>query len=183
MHYREIANNYKIDIISFLRNYCQINDISLKQNTLKHDDLPILFPYINKYLVRKSYDYALKHLSLITKGDILIVYDCTHQLIVYENPINLMMKEEKELVYHDVPSMINYEENRDVNLPDISPLSKDELLTIRSRLRKDHNFQYDRYLTSEIRKRKRKEPHKYREKKEQLYEDVDIEEMNYYVKH
>ena len=84
----------------------------------------------------------------------------------------------------DTDGIVNYEERRSkTKLPDLSGLSKDELIRLRSKLRRLHELDNDSKITKEIRRKKRKEPHYFREKREREKE-IDCErEMRKYVKY
>jgi len=159
MRYNEVDDKYKIDIISFLRNYLGISSNDLKQNKLTHHDLVTLFPSIK--LIRIPYSEAYKNPEMVYSGNYLIVYDANYELIVYRNPI----------IYSSVDTEVfenNYEENREISIPDLSGLSKEELLTIRRNLRKNKEFQRANAITKLIRNVKRKEPTGYKREKEKI---------------
>ena len=173
MRYSEVDSKYKIDIISFLRNYLGITGSSLKQNKLTHDDLKVLFP--NVHLVRLPYELAYKNPELVYSGEYLIVYDSHYQMIVYKNPLIL----EDILPQEDS----NYEEKRSIPLPDLSSLSKDELLKLRRQVRILGEEKKAHIITNFIRKIKRTEPKRYREEKERLRNEDRIEEEESYEEH
>ncbi len=165
MRYSEVDSIYKIDIISFLRNYLGISVDSLKQNKLTHKDLLVLFPNIK--LTRIPYDIAYKNPDLVYSGEYLIVYDCKHELIVYRNPM-------LDNVLDDVATD-NYEQRTYIDLPtDLRSLSKDELLKLRKKVRDNREFIKADNITKEIRRKKRREPKQYRKKLERLrYRDME----------
>ena len=171
MRYSEVDERYKIDIISFLRNYLGITGYSLKQNRLTHNDLKVLFPNLN--LTRLPYELAYKNPELVYSGEYLIVYDANYELIIYKNPLimeNVLPNEES-----------NYEDSRDtINLPDLHSLSKDELLRLRRKTRGTGEYHKANEITKQIRKIKRTEPRGYKRDKEEL-RNKELEE-DYYEK-
>ena len=176
MRYTEISSQYKIDLVTFLKVYLGVDDPSLKQNVLRHDDLLILFPHLTDFLRRVPYYYAMKNPELIKDGRLLVVYDAKKQMIVYRNPGVKFNVETKD-------SDSRFQEREDVTLPNVKGLSKDELLKLRSKLRRLHILRKDAFLTAEVRKRKRREPKRYRREKEELRENEYIKEMREYGKH
>ena len=173
MRFNEVDAQYKIDIISFLRNYLGITGNSLKQNRLTHDDLKVLFPNLD--LVRLPYEVAYKNPELVYSGEYLIVYASNYQMIVYKNP----------LVMEDVniDEVNNYDEEKvTINLPDLSGLSKDELLSLRRKVRKAGEYNKASEITKQIRRLKRREPKGYREEKENLRNLDRIIEEDVYEK-
>ena len=171
MRFNEVDDKYKIDIISFLRNYLGISSKDLKQNKLTHRDLITLFPSIE--LIRVPYIETYKNPEKVYNGNYLIVYDANYELIVYKNP----------LIYSRTDTEVfdnNYEERKRIELPDLTGLSKDELLRLRRQVRKIGEYRKAGEITKQIRKVKRREPKKYREEKEELkYLDRIIEEEDY----
>ena len=174
MRYSEVDARYKIDIVSFLRNYFGITGNSLKQNRLTHDDLEELFPNLD--LIRLPYNLAYKNPELVYSGEYLIVYDSNYQMIVYKNPLiieNVLPQEE-----------YNYdEEEKSIPLPDLSTLSKDELLKLRRQIRIIGEEKKAKIVTNFIRKIKKTEPRRYREEKEKLRNEDRIIEEEVYEKH
>ncbi len=170
MKYSEIDARYKIDIISFLRNYVGISGSDLKQNKLTHNDLRTLFPNID--LVRIPYSVAYKNPTGVYNGEYLIVYDANHELIIYQNP--LLMKNDLPLEDY------NYEEVKEtITLPsNLRDLSKDELLRLRRKVRGTKEYQKAKTITNEIRKKKRYEPIGYKREKEELRKN-DLEDDYY----
>ena len=160
MRYGDIEAKYKIDIISFLRNYLGISDSSLKQDKLTHRDLRVLFPYLN--LERIPYNDVYKDLENVYNGNYLIVYDSKHEIIVYKNP--LLMD------YTLLPSSeFNYDgERKTIELPNLRGLSKEELLKLRREVKRTQEYQKERQLLRMIRDKKRKEPRDYKREKTKL---------------
>ena len=173
MKFNEVDAQYKIDIISFLRNYVGITGSSLKQNKLTHDDLKVLFPELK--LVRLPYEVAYKNPELVYSGEYLIVYDSRYQMIVYKNPLlmeELLPQEES-----------NYDEEKvTITLPDLTGLSKDELLSLRRKVRGTKEYNKATEITKQIRRLKRREPKRYREEKEYLRNLDRMEEEESYEK-
>ena len=167
MRYSEVDSIYKIDIISFLRNYVGINVGGSKCNRLTHDDIKELD------LVRIPYTEAYDNPKLVCSGEYLIVYDANKEIIVYKNPLVIddVLQEEK----YDYEEVIET-----IELPDLRGLSKDELLALRRKVRKIGEYRKAGEITKQIRKVKRREPKRYREEKAELrYLDRIIEEENY----
>ena len=168
MRFNDIDARYKIDIISFLRNYVGINVGGSKRNRLTHDDIKELD------LVRIPYTEAYDNPKLVCSGEYLIVYDANKEIIVYKNP----------LVIDDILQEEDYEEVLEtVNLPDLRGLSKDELLALRRKVRKIGEYRKAGEITKQIRRVKKREPRKYREEKEELRNLDRIMEEEDYEKH
>ena len=167
MRFNDIDARYKIDIISFLRNYVGINVSGSKRNRLTHDDIKELD------LVRIPYSIVYDNPQLVCNGEYLIVYDANKELIVYKNPLVIDdVLQEEDYDYEEVSETIE--------LPDLRGLSKDELLALRRKVRKIGEYRKAGEITKQIRKVKRREPKRYREEKAELrYLDRIIEEENY----
>ncbi len=171
MRYCEVDARYKVDIISFLRNYIGISGENLKQNRLTHDDIKVLFPNLD--LVRIPYIIAYKNPEMVYNGEYLIVYDANQELIVYKNP---------SMTYEALPvEESNYEQKKEfITLPSsLQDLSKEELLKLRSKVRKIGEAKKAKELTNEIRKKKKIEPLAYKRAKRILREN-ELEEEDYY---
>ncbi len=140
------------DIISFLRKFYGITSENLSFDTLVHNDISKLFPFI-----RTS---PFENEELL-KGNIIMVYDKTGKIMYYDNP-HLMIDYvfEKEELCHKNDYTIN-----DI---DLNVLSKDELLKIRRKLRLRGLFKDAKMLTKIIHKKKKEEPKEYREKREKI---------------
>ncbi len=142
-----------IDIINFLRNYYFISNESLRFNTLCHEDIKVLFPFI-RTCKNPCYDK-------IKSGDIIGVYDKTNRIIYYENP-HLICDFEIE----------SFNEKNDeewkLNIIDIQYLSKDELLKIRRKLRLLGRLKDAYQVNKIIREKKKEEPHEYRKRKNKI---------------
>ena len=144
-----------IDLISFLRDFYGISNSSLKFKKLKHSDIDILFPFIKKC------PNNLINIDDIFKGDIIGVYDKNNSIVYYYNPhlsniIKNICDEEQD-------------EEKEFKLEiNLSNLSKDELLKLRSKLRKKGHIEDAIKVTKQIRKIKEKEPRDYYKKKEKL---------------
>ena len=159
MRYNEISSQYKIDIVSFLRNFAGISGSSIKQNRITHDDLEVLFPDLE--LVRIPYGVVYKNPELVYTGEYLIVYDANNELIVYKNPLRM----EEVLPTEDY----NYDNDvRELLLPELSNLSKEELLTLRRKARLNNEHRKANLLTNYIRLAKNKEPKRYKREKEDM---------------
>ena len=144
-----------IDLISFLRDFYGISNPSLKFKKLKHSDVKVLFPFINSCTINEV------NMEDIAKGNIIGVYDKNNMIVYYYNPhisevVNNILNEEDD-----------DEEEYKVEV-DILKLSKDELLKLRSKLRKKGLQEDAIKVTKQIRKIKEEEPKAYYKKKEKL---------------
>jgi len=154
-----------IDLISFLRNYYGISNSSLKSNCLTHNDVKILFPFVE----RTSFDYVRKNYDYGFKGIIIMVYDSRGNIIPYLNPFI-------ENIEYDNDKVDNYFDNSVVfELDNLDTLSKEELLKIRKVLRKNRAFCLEKDVVRAIRKLKTLEPHEYRKRKELLFKEKDYD--------
>ncbi len=159
MRYSDIDSKYKIDIVSFLRNYAGISGDSIKQNVITHEDILELFPELN--LVRIPYSVAYKNPEFVCTGNYLIVYDANNEIVVYSNPLRMNNKVIEE--YN------NYEDKKErLVLPNLSKLSKDELLSLRRKAEKYNDFRTYGLLTNYIKMAKDREPRRYKREKEEL---------------
>lgn len=144
-----------IDLISFLRDFYGISNPSLKFKKLKHQDIEVLFPFI------KRCNISDVNIEDISKGNMIGVYDKNNMIVYYYNPhiteiIRTICDDEED-------------EEKEYKLEiDLSNLSKDELLKLRSKLRKDGNSIDAFKVTKQIRKVKEEEPKEYYKKKEKL---------------
>ena len=155
-----------IDLISFLRNYYGITHDRLSFNKLTHADITELFPFIKEC---QKDDVTLEG---ITRGDIIGVYDKYQKVIYYYNP-HLELDEENYMVV--IP---NEEEDEKIvfTKEDLENLSKEELLSLRRKLRLNNQRKESYMVNAVIRKLKKQEPRDYRKKKEKL---LIKERMNY----
>ena len=144
-----------IDLISFLRDFYGISNSSLKFKKLKHQDIEILFPFIK----RCSIDDV--NIEDISHGNIIGVYDKHGMIVYYYNP------HITEVIKTICDEEIQEEKEYKLEI-DLNALSKDELLKLRSKLRKDGNNIDAFKVTKQIRKVKEKEPKDYYKKKEKL---------------
>ena len=159
MRYSDIDSKYKIDIVSFLRNYAGISGDFIKQNVITHNDILELFPDLD--LVRIPYSVAYKNPELVCTGNYLIVYDANNEIVVYSNPLRV----DNEVI----EKYNNYEEKKErMVLPDLSILSKDELLALRRKANKINDFKKYNLLTNYIKLAKDREPRRYKREKEEL---------------
>ena len=154
-----------IDLIRFLQNYYGIYHQSLKFEKLSHDDIKALFPFVRT--CQKGYI----NLEDLQNGNILGVYDKNSKIVFYLNP---HVKLDGLRIPEIEPAPEN-EEIKELILDELEGLSKDELLTIRRRLRLENRRRESYKLNSYIRKIKEQEPRNYREKKLKL-----LMEENYY---
>lgn len=144
-----------IDLISFLRDFYGISNPSLKFKKLKHQDIEVLFPFIKRCSISDV------NLEDISKGNIIGVYDKHGMIVYYHNPhiteiIRTICDEETD-------------EEKEFRLEiDLNNLSKDELLKLRSKLRKEGHLDDASKVTKQIRKIKEEEPKAYYKKKEKL---------------
>ena len=159
MRYSEIDVQHKIDIVSFLRNFCGISDSTIKQNVITHDDLLELFPYLN--LERVPYEMVYRNPELVYTGEYLIVYDANNELVVYKKPMVV-----EEVISID-DSNFDYRDY-EIVLPSLSKLSKDELLTLRRKARLNEDHRTANLLTNYIRLAKEREPRRYKREKQEL---------------
>lgn len=144
-----------IDLISFLRDFYGISNPSLKFKKLKHQDIEVLFPFIKRCCVNDV------NLEDISHGNIIGVYDKNGMIVYYHNP---HIKEIVEDICDE-----EFDEEKEFKLEiDLNILSKDELLKLRSNLRKDGHLDDAFKVTKQIRKVKAKEPKEYYKKKEKL---------------
>lgn len=151
-----------IDLISFLRDFYGIANSSLHFNILTHEDIKILFPFIKIVCYKKNIDE-------IKKNNIIAVYDKTKRIFYYVNP-HLYIDEKSD----DIST--NVDLNNYINIEDINNLSKDELLHLRRRLRKNGEKDESIKVTKLIREKKKEEPIEFRIKKEKML----IKERNKY---
>ena len=148
----------KIDIVTFLRNYYGICHPLLNKNRLTHDDIKSLFPFIRTCT---DYDYIKNNLD---NGNVLMVYDKYKIVKYYYNP------RLKEKIIFDC----EYEENEvlekriEICLDDLDGLSKDELLLLRRRLRRNDQRKESYLINKMIHQQKQMEPRVYREKKRKI---------------
>jgi len=154
MRYKEIDAQYKIDIISFLRNYLGVNVSGIEHKKLTHNDI------LGFELERVPYQFVYENPQLVANGDYLIVYDCKKEIIVYKNPLVI-----ENVITGGVDGEL---EDNSVRLPDLRGLSKDELLALRRKTRKAQEYRKANRLTREIRRIKGEEPRKYKRDKEEL---------------
>ena len=144
-----------IDIISFLRDFYGIYSSSLKYGKLRHCDVKELFPFIKECPINKA------NIDDIIHGDIIGVYDKSNTIVYYYNPhlcnIDNFIDED------DVTEEKKYCLNKDISL-----LSKDELLKLRSKLRKNGNREDAYKVTKQIKKIKNKDLKNYYKKKEKM---------------
>ena len=133
-----------IDLISFLSNYYGIVNNSLKLNKLTHIDVKILFPNIK----RTSFEKVNNNIASIYKGDIIMVYDAKGKILPYINP-HLQISEnlEKQDIYED-DELIN------IDYIDLDSLSKDELLTLRKKLKKNKQYKEEKKVEKAIVRKK-----------------------------
>ncbi len=133
-----------IDLISFLESYYGIVNNDLKVNKLTHKDIKILLPNIK----RMSFFELEKDKSLIYNGEVIMVHDCNCNILPYINPhlkVNILFDEydcysEKENIYFDEMMLDN--------------LSKDELLKLRKKLKKNGQYFEQKVVTNAIRNKK-----------------------------
>ena len=143
-----------VDLISFLRDFYGISNSSLKFKKIKHQDIEVLFPFI------KRCNISDVNIEDISKGNMIGVYDKNNMIVYYYNPhiteiIRTICDEE--------------DEEKEYKLEiDLSNLSKDELLKLRSKLRKEGNSIDAFKVTKQIKIIKQKEPKEYYKKKEKL---------------
>ena len=143
-----------VDLISFLRDFYGIANSSLKFNKLKHDDIKTLFPFIKRCPLDKVY------LDDLSRGNTIGVYDKNNNIVYYYNPHLLEIN-------NDFYEENNIEERKKIEV-DINNLSKDELLKIRSKLRKEGEIEEAYNVTKRIRKLKENEPKEYYKRKEKM---------------
>jgi len=146
---------HQIDLISFLNNYYGINNESLKMNKLTHTDVKILFPMIK----RSSFSELQNNMSLVYKGELLLVYDSYGKILPYINPhLEVLDNNEYFNNYEDV-TFIN------INDIDLDKLTKDELLQLRRRLKYNHQKEEEKEVVDIIRKKKDHQTICYKKKK------------------
>ena len=144
-----------IDFISFLRDFYGISNPALKFKKLRHKDIQNLFPFIKKCNIN---DIDIED---IYKGNIVGVYDKNGMIVYYRNP---HLTEVLKTIYDE-----EIDEEKEFKLEiDLTNLSKDELLKLRSKLRKKGYTEEAYKVTKQIRKIKEKEPRDYYKKKEKL---------------
>ena len=165
MRYKEIDAQYKIDIISFLRNYLGVNVNGLEHKKLTHSDI------LGFGLDRVPYQFVYENPQLVANGDYLIVYDCKKEIIVYKNPLVI-----ENVITGGVDGKL---EDRTVKLPNLRGLSKDELLSLRRKTRKAQEYRKASEITKQIKKVKREEPKGYKREKREL-RNRELEEDEIY---
>ncbi len=144
-----------IDLISFLRDFYGISNPSLKFKKLKHQDIEVLFPFIKRCSISDV------NLEDISHGNIVGVYDKHGMIVYYHNP------HITEIIRTICDEEMDDEKEYKLEI-DLNKLSKDELLKLRSKLRKDGNKSDALKVTKQIRKVKAEEPKAYYKKKEKL---------------
>ena len=155
-----------VDLISFLRDFYGISNSSLKFKKLRHHDIEYLFPFIKKCPIN------IVTMEEIAKGNIIAVYDKNNNIVYYYNP---HLKDINNNIFDDVTD----EDEEKLTLEiDISNLSKEELLKLRTKLRKNGLREEAIKITRQIRKIKEDEPREYYKRKEK----IKIKE-NYYDKY
>ena len=135
-----------IDLLSFLENYYGIVNQSLKLNILTHRDIKILFPNIK----RSSFEMMNNNFEEVYNGELVLVHDAKGSILPYVNPhINISF----ENTLYD-----RYENNIKIDITniDLSHLSKNELLQIRRKLKRNHKIIEESNVVKEIRKNKGK---------------------------
>ncbi len=156
-----------IDLISFLRKYYRISHSKITFDRVTHEDIAMLFSYIQTKKREKVTDEEL------ARGDVIGVYDKTNRIVYYQNP-RLNLDEFDMVAFED-------EENQDeliiFSIDDLENLSKDELLHLRRKLRLNNQRKDSYMINALIKQIKNKEPRKYREKKEKI---LIKERENYY---
>ena len=144
-----------VDLISFLRDFYGISNPSLKFKKLKHQDVRILFPFIK---VCNIHDVSMEDIS---QGNIIGVYDKNNMIVYYYNPHII------EIIKNISDEELSEEKEFKLEI-DISNLSKDELLKLRSKLRKNGNREDALKVTKQIKKIKEEEPRFYYKKREKI---------------
>jgi len=156
---------YTIDLISFLSNYYGIAHTKLSFETLTHDDIPKLFPFIEKCSLA---DVVMEK---IASGDIIGVYDRYQKVVYYYNP---------HLKIDDFNICVIERENESeeiiIDINELEKLSKEELLSLRRKLRLNNQRKDSYIINGLIKKIKKSEPKMYRKKKEKI---LIKERMNY----
>lgn len=144
-----------IDLISFLRNYYGIINNELKANKLTHFDVKILFPKIR----RVSKEFLECNLHDIYKGNIILVYDCKGRILHYLHPHLLIDVRCADEIYEQDENYI------DISSIDLDSLSKDELLNLRKKVKKNCQRASERAITKVIKRKRDKEVVDYKRKK------------------
>ena len=147
-----------IDLLTFLRNYYGIVNQNLKINRLSHMDMRILFPNVK----RGSFEYLDNNQELVYNGDIILVYDCYGFVLPYINPrLDIISYEDAYDEYAD-------HEKIDISDVDLEMLSKNELLTLRRKLKNNHQFSDEKMVVKAIRKKKDRGTIRYKQEKRLL---------------
>ena len=157
-----------IDLISFLHNYYGINSEYLYLNVLTHQDVKILFPNI----IRKDFQYLNENRELLYSGKLILVHDSKGNIAPYVKP------DKKELCengpYGEIieeAGDITYQIKREKIIVDeemLKQLSKDELLKLRSNLKRTRQHGEERKVVKAIRKKKDYKVMNYKRKKNEL---------------
>lgn len=144
-----------VDLISFLRDFYGISNPSLKFKKIKHRDITELFPFIKRCRIDAV------NVEDISKGNIIGVYDKNGMIVYYYNP------HITEIIRNICEETQDEEKEYKLEI-DLTNLSKDELLKLRSKLRKNGHSEDAFKVTKQIRKLKEEEPKAYYKKKEKL---------------
>ena len=144
----------QFNLLDFLRKFYGITNPTLKLNTLTHDDVKKIFPFIRTCPLE---DVSMED---VYHGDLVGVYDKNNIIIYYYNP-RIDINYYEDIVYEK-------EIKEDINIDEIAFLSKDELLKLRRKYRLLGLKSSVNKLTKLIHKKKQDEPKLYREKKEKL---------------
>ncbi len=136
-----------IDLVSFLTNYYCIYHPAFNNKKLSHDDIKILFPFIETINYFDNND--------LVKGDIIGVYDKNRKIAYYVNP-----RISEVIADYEVNNS-----NEKISIPNLDNLSKYELLNLRRKLRLNNQRKESYLINKVIRKIKRKEPRDYKKRK------------------
>ena len=148
----------QVDLISFLRNYCGIVNENLKYNKLTHIDVSLLFPNIE----RMDFDELKYNQDKLYTGDIILVYDYKGYVIPYINPRFGLEYTEPLTTY------VEEEEVIDINAINLDQLSKDELIKLRRRIKKNKQLKDEKIIVKAIRRKKDRRVIRYKIKKNML---------------
>jgi len=145
----------QVDLISFLCNYYGIVSDSLKNNKLSHIDVKILFPNI----IHIGFKELKRNYHKIHNDDVILVRDYKGEVLPYINP-----RLDIDKFISIVPMKID-NEKIDISDIELDKLSKDELLKLRKKLKKNQKNRDENVIVREIRRKKNHQIIKYKTKK------------------
>ena len=158
---KRLFENNHISMKSFLISYCGIYDQELLNGKVTHNDIKLLLPYLE----RKSFEYIIKNICEVYRGEVILVKDYLGNIIPYVKP-NIKTMDYDIYSYCDTSKI---EERTDIiEEIDLDKLNKYELIELRKKCKTQQRTKYYRKICRLIKEKKDNDVKDYHKNKEKI---------------